>query len=212
MVRAVGEVTILPADIILVRGGSWFARVIRWFEEHPGDSALYHHAGIGFKAGTPRTCLILEQLLRCSEHSLASAYAGTGSLISIYRPVGLTAKECQKIADEAHSHLGQWYNVGMIPLQALDGILEKIFRRRIVLFRRLSTTALGRICSVLVTRAYFKVMGWTFGLGANEANPDDLGDYCEEHPEKYICVTYLAEIHKEVKDGVTIFRTHALCR
>lgn len=185
-----------PAYLVLCRGGSLFDRGIRWVLKRPRHPVFFNHLEIVYKAGDIKTAEVLAQMWRCKVHSLYDIYAGKNMIISIYECLELNEKDAQAIADDAYSHLGQFYNVGMIPLQFVDGILGKVVGREVVFARKLSTTSLGNICSVLGTMAYWRVKKWTFGVPARMADPDDVATYCAAHPEKYRLVFGPSHIYK----------------
>lgn len=183
-----------PADVLCFSSGSFQSKVIRWFEERPGNPAIYNHCGICVSPGTWWTAQIVESLLKDEKHSVASNYAGSTTKVSVFRPIGLTDGQKEEIASKALSYVGGFYNFGMLPLQAADGLLGKIFRHRILFFRYLASPTLGNICSVLVTRAYYEAVQWEFGLEPYAADPDDVGDYCENSNNEFSTVCHLVTV------------------
>ena len=173
-----------PCDIILTHGGSFVSRAIRWAESRPGHPAYANHAALCLDGGDWSGALIGEALSRVQTHSPASQYAGSTTQLRVWRPLDLTDQQRQAIIGAALRQVGQGYDYLKIGLQAIDGLLGKLFRREVVLARRLGSGDWGPICSWYVAEAY-DAAGLTFGMPPRAADPDDLDSYCAAHPVKY---------------------------
>ena len=181
-----------PADIICVHSTRPLGRMIEW-AERDGDKAWATHIAVVVDRErgnrTPWSkCLIVEALETVQLHKFSSRYTipPDADQVHIYRPLELDWDERVRIAARAREKVNRLYNYGMIVLQLFDGLLGKLIRRRVVFWRKLGTRLFGEICSVVVSQSYYEATGWTFGLPALAANPDDIEDYCATHPQKYI--------------------------
>jgi len=100
------------------------------------------------------------------------------SRVRVYRPTRLTDAERVRIAKRAESHLGESYGVGRLALHGLDALVGARF------FRNFGSVRGRPICSWLVAEAY-GLDGYTFGVDASAADPDDVADFVAAHSDKY---------------------------
>lgn len=178
-----------PGDILFTRGDSLISKLIRFGERHPGDwIAIVNHAGIVVENGTIKTADAVEALLKVEKHTIWSYYKGMTDKIAIFRPIGLNDKEKNIITEKAIDYVGRSYGWFKILMHMLDYFLGGIY-----FFRRLANSDKYPICSWVVANAYSKV-GLNFGCDPGQANPDDLWDYCIEHPNKYELILDLQKL------------------
>lgn len=174
-----------PADLVFVSGTSWVSRMIRRCETQPGEQpALASHvAGVVSSSMPIDGAMIVEALRKVTRRNLIDAYGDGKEKIKIVRNVFLNSWQRAGIAAEASAKIGQGYGYGKIALQALDAGLSWIFRRDVNVFRRFACLP-EPICSTLWAKPYAS-RGITFGVDADAANPDEMLDYIQAHPEEW---------------------------
>ena len=175
-----------PADVVLTRSPSWYAKLIRFGTQRRGEGkTIFNHAGIIVDyEGT-----MVEALGTVKSHNIVDAYAGAKSSVAIYRPTNIPKADREVICDKARSYIGDSYGYGKIVLQAFDGVLGRVgippFFTRFVRFDD------HPMCSYLDAMS-FKAAGYDFGVKAHMATPDDIGDFCRLRTDFYMCVRFLA--------------------
>ena len=182
-----------PGDIILTQGNSWLSRMIRRFERAPGEGpALVNHAGICVCSPD----IIVEALEHVERHSYITKYVGSGHKMMVFRPRDLNPVDQRILIHAAEHYIGDSYGWWKLLGHLGDAWLSSKVGREIYLLRRLFFLDRYPICSYLVAQAESRI-GRDFGVPANEADPDDIYDYCVGHPEKYELVFELQEIRRD---------------
>lgn len=176
--------TLEPGDIFFTRGGAWISRMIRWAESRPGNKGEVNHVGLVVARGDFPDAEVIEALRTVQRHTLRSEYGGSGTAISVYRPLNISTEQLLRVLGYADRLVGQKYDYAKIALHLVDGLLGKVARREVVLARRLAAGGRGPICSWVVAQA-FGSAGLTFGVPGRAADPDDIYDFCRTHPEIY---------------------------
>jgi hypothetical protein len=184
------DVELKPADVVLTRGTSRLDRLIRFFTRKIGESRTkVNHAALVVEGGGIQEAIIIEALSRVRKHRLYGQYGGKGNgEVAIYRPVDMPEEGVAEIVRAADRYLNMKYGYFKILLHLLDWFLLGAY-----VFRRLGKMDPYPICSWLVVYAYNKA-GWNFGVPVEEADPDDIWDYVNAHPEKFQCVYPLAPL------------------
>lgn len=181
---------LLPGDIMLTRGDGVYSKCIRVASRGWGeDKTFFNHAGIVVTEGTIKTARMVEALWTVKNHTIWNAYAGTDTKVAIYRCNDLSPLERDLLGIYASEYIGRWYGVPKIITQAID----KLFFFDKYVARRITNSDRFPICSWVVAQAYDK-LGLSFGVEPGQADPDDIGDFIFDHPEKYSCVLGLQEI------------------
>ncbi len=160
---------LLPGDIVLVASDGLVGYFIRRQERRSGEGRTYvNHAamlvsttGDLVDAQPPR--VTLEPLSRYK-----------GELVAIYRCRSLTLEGRDRLAEMARAYVGRLYGFGKILLHKLG-------------LRRWARVDRWPICSWTVAQPY-ATLEFDFGVEARAADPDDIFDFCESHPELYECV------------------------
>jgi hypothetical protein len=178
-----------PADIVLTRSSGWAGKLIRFGTQQRGEGrSMVSHAGLILDgSGT----LIEAIFAGVQIHDLERCYQGREDLVSIWRPINISADERQQICDRATTYNGDTYGYGKIVLHTLDGLLGKLGIPPV--FKRLSWLDDFPICSYLVAQAYADI-GFEFGVSAKLASPDDIWDFVNCNPSKYICIRKLSKL------------------
>ena len=123
-------------------------------------------------------------------HKLCEVYAGKRDQVEIWRALNFSDEDRELIADAAIKHIGHKYPYHRILLQLID---EKIFGGKFVV-RRLAFSENFFVCTPLVVHAIWAA-DYRFGFKSPaQANPDNLRDYLQNNPDKYINIRPLARI------------------
>jgi len=189
---------LLAADVILTRSDTWLGKAIRLAERRPGDPAIYNHVGIVTRSGFVDWDLshglqaeMVEALWRVRQGPVWNLYgppAGANRpAVAVYRPLNVPSNDRSAIAGAALDHVGQKYGWWKLLGPLGDSALSFAARRDVRLLRRLLFVDQRPICSYLVAKAYV-TRGYGFGVPAGTATPDDIHDYVEANPDKYVKV------------------------
>lgn len=165
-------------DVVLVRGISLVDRLIRWVIRKPGEPpTVINHVGVMVDSST-----VVESLSRTVARDFNEAYPPKkGCKVYVTRLKSVTEHQKAAVAKKAEEYVGRKYGWLKILAHALDDL---VFRDRYVV-RRLLFMDNYPICSWLVAHAY-QAAGLSFGVPADEADPDQIWDWImegEEHPD-----------------------------
>lgn len=181
-----------PGDIFLSRSNSWFGRAIRWFTREGAEPATkVNHVGIIVEGGPLDQAVAVEALQTVKRHSFWDARVESGGAVAVFRPLNLTPEQTQRIVRYCEAQVGKRYGYHKIVLHGL----RKFGPARAAIDRVWSRVGWDRypICSYLVARA-FETCGLDFGVAATLAVPDDIWDFCRDHPEKYELILPLTPV------------------
>jgi hypothetical protein len=180
-------------DVFLTCGNSFISRAIRFFTRGIGEKRTkVNHVGLVVEAGELETAVVVEALSHVTRHRLFEQYGPPGTdLVAVYRATNLTAEEINIIVATAERQVGKKYGWPMIVAHFLDWLLLGAY-----VFRRLVPGDRYPICSWLVAHSFSKA-GKHFGVEPGEATPDDIWDYIEKHPNRYIEVRPLTPLGLE---------------
>jgi hypothetical protein len=170
-----------PADIFLSRTrgiGSW---LIRFFTRTSGESeSQVSHVGIVVEGGPLEKAIIVESRGRTRRRLFFRRYGKKRKYdVAIFRPLRLTPVKRAMIVQAALDYVGKEYSYFKILLHLLDWVLQGAY-----VFRRLGGINDYPICSWLVAHAFAKA-GEIFGKPPDAADPDDIWDFIQTHPQKY---------------------------
>ena len=170
-----------PADIFMTRSqgiGSW---LIRFFTRTGGESeSQVSHVGIVVEGGPLEKAAIVESRGRTRRRLFFRRYGMKRKYdVAIFRPLHLAPEKRAIIVRAALDYVGKEYSYFKILLHLLDWMLQGAY-----IFRRLGGINDYPICSWLVAHAFAKA-GETFGVEPDAADPDDIWDFINAHPEKY---------------------------
>lgn len=179
-------------DIIGVHGKGLFSWGIMWAEKSFKEKASrISHVGVITEEGDWDIALITEALYHVVERPV-TAYEG--KQIIIWRPILIDSGK-DIIAKKAKSYIGRDYGYAKIAAHFLDSLCNGIY-----LFRRLCKMDKYPICSWVVAHSYSAV-GMSFGIADNAAQPDDIDDYCLNHPAFF---SRIYELPKTTKNKLCI--------
>lgn len=180
------HVQLEAGDIFLTRGNAFVSRAIRWFTRRVGeDRTKVNHVGIIVEPGTELDAIAVEALTTVREHSLGRYARKAKTSVAVFRPVGLSGPEIETIVAQARIHVGRKYGYRKVAAHLADWVLQGAY-----VFRRLTRDGNYPICSWIVAYA-FHAVGKNFGVEPGAANPDDIWDFVDRHPEHYLQVRAL---------------------
>lgn len=165
-------------DIFFTRGAGIISRLIRLFSRTGGEGRTYvNHVGIIVDDhGTA-----VEALAGVKRHDLYTQYNDGSTDIAVFRPIGLSPDELEKIVSKAESYVGNKYGYAKIFAHLGDWLLGGRY-----FFRRFTSQDNYPICSWLVAAAY-GAADKHFGCSVGMAQPDDIWDFVNANPDKYGC-------------------------
>jgi hypothetical protein len=166
--------------------------MIRWGTRGKLEpKTLVNHSGlIVNKADRLEDVRVVEALLKVKRHLLVDQYRGTKHKVEIWRAKNIDLNTRVRIARRACEFVGRGYPWHRLVFQLVD---EKMFGGRMVA-RRLAIFKRWRICTPLVVEAFWDE-GLRFGLeDPDQANPDNLRDFLESEPDKYVLIRELERI------------------
>ncbi len=179
------------ADLVFTRGRGWLSKSIRRFSRTKGEApTIANHVGIVVAPGNIRTAIIVEALNKVRIHSIESRYLDYKTEVGIARSINITDDERRIVALEAAKYINKRYGYLKLLLHALDRSPpngKKYFFRRIGGMKRYP------ICSFHVANAFAKI-GKYFGVEVKQAQPDDMADFVDNNPDKYVWVRDFALI------------------
>lgn len=171
---------LMPGDIFFTRGSGWISRAIRRLTKSFGEPrTVANHVGLIAGAGFGLNAWGIEALSRVRLHKLYDRYADGNSEICIFRPRRLTAGQKEKAVRRAGEFVNRKYGYLKIVLHFLDWFLLGAY-----VFRRIGRMDRYPICSYVVASA-FKAIGKDFAVSSYAATPDDIWDFCINHPDRY---------------------------
>ena len=175
-------IELMPCDIYLCRTPYTLSKIIRFCTRHIGEGrSQFSHCGIITAGGT--NPIITEALTHVRTHPLSESIADPAIEYAIYRPLDLLPEEKSAIVTKALSYDGRDYGYFKLVLHLLDFAFDGIY-----LFRRIGRMDKYPICSYVVACAYASVKKY-FGVAPQAASPDDIGDFVQSHPTKYVLIT-----------------------
>lgn len=166
-------------DIVLTRKENVLGKLIRFFSQHGGESRTkVNHVGVMYYG---------DRVLEAVDHVRITPFKKkAGDSVAIYRMRSLSYSAREAIVREAYTHLGERYGYLKIVAHFLDWMLFGAY-----VFRRIACLPNYPICSWLVADAY-KEVGASFGVPVGAAEPDDIWDHIQAHPEIYECIRPLS--------------------
>jgi len=173
-----------PYDIVFTSSDSLLAKAIRWATREEGEGPTkVNHVGVisNIKGDSPT---IIEALRKVRMHSM-ERYVKNGHKVAVFRPRNLSPLQRLLIRKSLARQVGKGYGYGKLVAHGIARLTRWEWVRR-----------LGRIdqedvCSSLVARAFARA-GLSFGVEGREATPDDIWDFCLQHPEHYKAIIYPA--------------------
>lgn len=182
-------------DVFFTRSQGLLGRAIRWAESDPEETngTWTNHTGVVVARGwiiPPDTdanvfAVVIEALGHVRRQEWWTAHkrevqAGT-QIIRVFRPVpGLELRNLVGLLREAESYLGDRYGWWKLLFHLTDRVLFKGEKR----VSRLLRIDSRPICSYLAAKSFYAA-GRTFGMPPQQADPDEMMDYCLGNPGEW---------------------------
>lgn len=167
--------TMQQGDIILTRGPGFISRAIRRFGKEDSQEALVSHAGIFISP-----VFVIEALSRVKTNAFPEEFKDSEYVV--LSPIDLSVEQRRILALIASKFSARSYGYAKIIGQAADWLTGTNW-----VTSRLLTWNRYPYCSFLVAEAYGSI-GKNFGVPSKSTTPDDILDYCIDHPTKYSIV------------------------
>jgi hypothetical protein len=181
---AAANVQVWPGDVFYVRSKTPLGRIIRFFSRRPFEAPTKtNHTGMFAEYGRIRDVKCIEASHVTKHHSFWDNYYGKDCWITVYRCKDLPYNTRLMLVEEAMSFVGHVYGYWKLLLHLGDWFLMGAN-----VFRRLAILDAFPICSLEVAHPYAKILGYRFGLSPKSAQPDDMLDWTEAHPNKWDCL------------------------
>ena len=175
------DVILQPGDVFLTRGTSLLSRAIRVCTRSFGEKrSKVNHVGIVVTGGGIQNAVVVEALSKVRMHKLWKQYAPPKKdHVAVYRSKNVSPEEMEIIVATAKRQVNKTYGYFKIVAHFLDWCLSGIY-----FFRWFARNGNYPICSWLVAHAYGEA-GYDFGVPREAANPDDIWDFVNDHPNYY---------------------------
>lgn len=177
------NITLLPGDLLLYDSPDLFGRLVGWATKGKGEAPTYatHVGGIG-EGGGLASATRIEALWTVKEFSASGLVKRR---VQVWRMRGLSGRQRMALAAYTRWHVGDKYGLLKLVAHFGDALLAKTLGGHPYFFRRLCSMDDYPICSWLWACAYDEVLGYSFGLPASAAAPDDMHDHVKKHPEQW---------------------------
>jgi hypothetical protein len=170
-------------DTFFTRSDSWLGRLIRWGETERGETPSWtNHTGVVVKAGHIDKGVYAAEVVEALGHVRRGPLRLNGVAVRVFRPVpDYTEEEKMRLIAEAQSHIGErygWWKLAGFLIKRATGLdVPRLFFIRD-----------RPICSYLAAwaneAARPRSAEWPgFGMAPQAADPDEMLDFCETHPE-----------------------------
>jgi hypothetical protein len=164
-----------PGDLVFVEGNYFFiSDIIKFLSKKRSEDITFATHIMGFVSETE----IVESDIVSRKFTFdKNTYPYK---FEVYRYEHLGEKDLEIIVNKALSYVNKKYGYFKILTSFLDMCLEKIFNKKIFLFRKLNNNDNYPICSWIWADAYRDV-GITFDVELEMADPDSMHDYVKNN-------------------------------
>ncbi len=179
----------LPGDVILFAGRTDpYGRLSRWLMRTGREGPTYAvHTAQFLDAG------------RYLELDFVGKIRGTREILrprqahdlwqrrgfEVWRCRTLTARQRDAVTRQARAYLGARFGMAKFLTHLLDGLLNKLLRREVFVFRRLNHDQRYPICSWITAFSYDRALDYRFGVSPECADPDQIDDWVRAHPAEW---------------------------
>lgn len=187
------SIRVRKGDLVGVQGRAWMSRAIRWVTRRKWEPrSLVNHHAIIVNDGPLEDAIVVEAVGKVRRGKLLDFYGGKSAKVEVWRVINVTLEERDIVAGVAETLVGKKYPYHHLLFQFLD---EVVLNGRYI-FRRLADLDPFYVCTPLAVACYWAV-GKRFGFKSpNQANPDNLRDFLEANPDKYILALPLVNLEK----------------
>jgi hypothetical protein len=106
----------------------------------------------------------------------------------VWRCRTLTSAQREAVTQQALAYLGARFGLGKFLTHLLDGLTTKVVGREVFFFRRLNHDQRYPICCWITAFSYDRALHYRFGVSPECADPDQIDDWLNAHPEEWRCV------------------------
>lgn len=106
----------------------------------------------------------------------------------VWRCRTLTAEQRQALTREALRYVNMRFGFLKFTAHALDNVICKLLQRDVFLFRHIDPEDRHPVCSGITASAYDNALHYRFGVDPECADPDQIYDWVQTHPDEWVCV------------------------
>jgi hypothetical protein len=187
----------LAGDIILFAGrGDFLSNGVRWFERNRGEAPTYAVHSAQFLDPDRYLELAWVEKIRTTGELLKKRQAHDvwqRRGFEVWRCRSLTAEQREALTQQALAYLGERVAIAKFITHELDGLINKVVRREVFLFRRLNYNDRYPICSWATAFSYDRALHYQFGVPPDCADPDHIHDWVNAHPDEWMRVFQLED-------------------
>jgi hypothetical protein len=187
----------MAGDIILFAGvGDLYGRVGSWLMRTSGEGSTYAVHTAQFLDA----CRYLEMdfvgKIRPTRDILGKRQAHDlweRRGFEVWRCRWLSVEQREAVSRQALAYLGAEFGMAKFLTHLLDGLIMKVTGREVFFFRRLNHDHRYPICSWITAFSYDRALHYRFGVPPECADPDEIGDWLNAHPDEWVRVFRLAK-------------------
>jgi hypothetical protein len=189
--QSAGQVPVFYAgDILLFAGkaGDLYTRLGGWIMRSPGESPPYAlHAAqfldqrrvleMDFVGRVKSLDDILQQRVDLNTWQRRG--------FEVWRCRTLSAEQREQLTDQALRYINIRFGYLKMIAHLMDGLLTKLTRRDLFIFRKLDPDGSSPVCSGVTAFVYDRALHYRFGVEPECADPDHIHDWLTSHPDEW---------------------------
>jgi hypothetical protein len=183
----------VAGDILLFAGkqGDWYTRLADWIMRGDGERPTYAVHTAQFLDS--RRVLEMDYVVKVksiddilNQRVALNTWHRRG--FEVWRCHALTDAQREALTDQALCYINVRFGFVKMIAHLVDGLLQKVARRHLFLFRRLDPDGSSPVCSGVTAFVYDKALHYRFGVEPECADPDHIHDWVVAHPDEWECV------------------------
>jgi len=187
----------LAGDVILFAGqGDLYSKVSRWLMRGRGEGPTYTVHTAHFI--DPSRVLEMDIVGRVKT---IEDILNKRSKLDLWKRRGFEVWRCRPLTDRQRAALTRYslsfvnvkFGFAKFGAHLLDGLIYKIVRRDLFLFRRLDRDNSSPVCSGITASVYDRALRYQFGVPPDCADPDHIHDWVRTHPDEWARIFSLEE-------------------
>ena len=187
----------LAGDIVLFAGRrDFYGRLSRWIMRTSGEGPTYAVHTAQFLDSSSYLELDIVGKIRATPEILRKRQSHDlwqRRGFEIWRCQSLTEEQREAVTCRARDYLGATFGMAKFFTHLLDGLINKAISRDVYFFRRLNHDQRYPICSWITAFSYDRALHYQFGVPPECADPDEISDWVNEHPDEWVRVFQLDE-------------------
>jgi len=100
----------------------------------------------------------------------------------------LTEQQREALDREALAYVNVKFGMLKFTAHLLDDLICKLLHKEIFLFRRIDHEDRRPVCSGITASVYDRALNYRFGVSPECADPDQIHDWVETHPDEWVRV------------------------